>query len=148
MTLAAPQAGPALAASGEETVRLWRAARRQASPAYFPGLADGLVEPFVRAVGAALAAGGDPEDVWGALEGVLRFPPEGAVHAHELEWALAGEVAATVADALKAEPEVRRFAVAASRTCAERTRALAATKGPSRGRILVVRVLASALPRR
>jgi hypothetical protein len=148
VTLTAHQAGPALSVSGEEAVRLWRAARRQAQPAIFPGYLDGLVEPFVRAVGAALAAGGVPEDVWGALEGIARFPPEGARPVHEVEWIIAGELVAAVADALKAEPEARHFAVAAARACWEATRALAEAKGPSRRRVLTVWVLAGGLARR
>jgi len=140
--------GKALAASAGEALRLWRSARRHARPQVFPGLLDGLVEEFARAVGETFAAGWDPESVWSALEGVVRALPEGTGEELEAEWVLAGEVVSAIADALKAGPDARHHAIGAAREAFRRTTDLAASKGAWRGKVLVVRVLANGKPRR
>lgn len=136
------EVGESLRIHAEETLRLWRSTRRHARPATFPGLLDDLIVPFVRAVGATLAAGGDPRAVWDALAGVARFPREGAAAEHEQEWQLAGEVAAAVADALHAGPDARLHAIAAARACSEATRWMSERPGPSQGPVLKVVVFA------
>lgn len=144
MTATAAAVGHALAASADEALRLWRAARRHARPNVFPGLLDGLVGGFAPAVGETLARRQPPEAAWAALGGVVRLPHSGVAEELEAEWALAGEVASAIADAVKAGPEARHQAIAAARYCWERTRELAELAGPSRGPVLVVKVLGGA----
>jgi len=148
MSADAAGVGKALAASAPEALRLWRSARRHARPGTFPGLLDGLVEGFAHAVGETFAAGREPEAVWSALEGVLRALPDGTPDELEAEWVLAGEVVSAIADALKAGPDARHHAIGAAREAYRLSTELTRSKGPWRGKLLVVRVLANGKPPR
>ncbi|MFT3912549.1 MAG: hypothetical protein QM704_00245 [Anaeromyxobacteraceae bacterium] len=147
MKASAAEAGAMLERHAEDAVRLWRSARRQARPGVFPGTLDELVGPFVRAVGTTLIDEREPSAVWERVAGVLRCPREGASAEHEIEWTIAGEVAAAVAEALGVGQEVRLHAVAAARACAEASRRLAQQPGPSHGPVLKLLVATKPHPR-
>lgn len=141
MTLSSAETGVALAAAADEALQLWRSALRQARPQVFPGLIDPLVETFARAVADTLAQGAPPENAWQAVSGVTRVLLVGEAEEVEAEWALAAEVLSAIGDALKAPPEVRQHALAAAREAFHRTLEIAESSGPTRGKVLAVRVL-------
>lgn len=101
--------GEALAHAARELVRVWRAARQETRPTAFPGLADGVVESLVAAVGEALVVGRAPEEVWSRVEGVVRLDHSEDGQADEelfAEGRLLTEVLASACEALDTGPAV------------------------------------------
>jgi len=140
--------GEAIAAAAGHLARIWRQARAEAWPAVFPGVLDGVVEPFLARVGEALATGQDPAAVWQGLVGIARLDraqdgrAEEAMHG---EWRLLGEVLAAAAEALGADAE---SADLAARAVEEGRRGTAALReGPRPAGVLVVRLLSGLRPR-
>ena len=99
-----------------ELARIWREARAIARAHVFPGLIDGIVEPFLEACGGVLTARGKPEEVWPSLHGVVRSPPTPIGEVHR-EWALLGEVLAAATDAVPCEKEARAWLKGAVSDC-------------------------------
>ncbi|HYG69610.1 MAG TPA: hypothetical protein VD838_18185, partial [Anaeromyxobacteraceae bacterium] len=88
-------------------VRIWRSARGAARPGVFPGLLDGVVEPFLRSAGNALAAGEPPLGPWPRTVGLVRLDPrdvDASVREIEAEWDLLVEVLRASCEALDGEP--------------------------------------------
>ena len=141
MSLDARRAGDALAASAADLARVWRAGRAAARPGAFPGLLDGLVEPFLSTMGEALAAGRDPALVWTDTVGVVRLPRDARRGGEELEaeWDLVEEVLETSLRALDAEPAAVEWIERALVLARAGTRALA--RGGGTPGVLVVRLL-------
>jgi hypothetical protein len=99
--------GAALVAAVDELVRVWRSARGAARPGVFPGLADGLVGPFVERAGSALAAGEPPLGPWPRTVGAVRLDPkdvDASVREIEAEWDLLVEVLRASCEALDSDP--------------------------------------------
>jgi hypothetical protein len=69
------RAGEAVVSAAGELARAWRAARAEAWPGTWPGLADGVVEPLVVEAGLALARGEEPTLAWDRVTGHLRLDP-------------------------------------------------------------------------
>jgi hypothetical protein len=140
MTLDARRAGDALAASAADLARTWRSARMAARVERFPGLLDGLVEPFFALAGDALAEGRDPALVWPATVGVVRLDardPRRTRADVDAEWDLAEGVLHAACRALDAGDAAREWVSRAVVIARTGTRSL--TRGGPRG-ILVVRL--------
>lgn len=146
MTMAAELAGEALRVAAGELVRAWRSARLSRSAALFPGALDGVLQPFLEALGEALAEGRAPEEAWASTAGVVRLL-SGARGWEVLasEWETVAGVLAAACDSLQAEPAARervtRTVGAAARGVAE----LGAAAGPAA--VLVVHLLGGFRPR-
>lgn len=101
--------GEAIAHAARELVRVWRAARLETRPTAFPGLADGVVESLVAAVGEALVVGRAPGEVWSRVEGVVRLDRATDGQAEDellAEGRLLAEVLASACEALDTGPAV------------------------------------------
>lgn len=99
--------GAALVAAADELVRVWRSARHAARPGVFPGLADGVMGPFLERAGSALAAGAPPLGPWPRTAGAVRLDPKdvpASVREIEAEWDLLVEVARASCEALGSDP--------------------------------------------
>lgn len=140
MTLDVHRAGDAIATSAADLARVWRAGRAAARAGAFPGLLDGVVEPFLAALGAGLAAGRDPALIWTETTGVVRLPRDRRRAGEELEaeWDLVEEVLGASLQALDAEPAAREWIDRAVVLARLGARALGAGGPPG---VLAVRLL-------
>jgi hypothetical protein len=141
VTIDPRRAGDALASSAQDLVRVWRAGRAAARPGAFPGLLDGVVEPFLARAGEALADGRDPALVWPSVEGIVRVDsrdPRRTRAELEAEWDLLEEVLQTACRTLGAGDALREWVARAVVFARSGARALGAGGAP-RG-VLVVRL--------
>ena len=98
-----------LSVQAGELLRIWRSARLASQPEMLPGLSDGALESFFRALGPMLASGARPADAGGALSGTLRVPPGGASGTLAGEWDVVRQVLRAVCDSLGAGEGVARW---------------------------------------
>jgi hypothetical protein len=111
-----------------------------ARPERFPGLLDGLIEPFFTLAGEALAEGRDPALVWPGVVGVVRLDarePRRTRADLDAEWDLAEEVLQAACGALAAGDAAREWVSRA--IVIARTGARSLTRAGPRG-ILTVRL--------
>jgi hypothetical protein len=140
--------GEAIGAAAGELTRIWRSARLEALPELFPGTLDGVVEPFVTAVGDALVLGQEPEEIWGRLVGTVRADraaPGGLRETWRAEWGLLAAVLAATCDALEAQADAVDRVARAVEGARRGTEALLAGEGPDG--VLVVWTLGGFRPR-
>ena len=133
MTLDRRRSGDAIAGSAEDLARVWRAGRASTRPIAFPGLLDGVVEPFLRAAGEALASDRDPATVWPATSGVVRLDArdrESTLEELEAEWDLVREVLGAALRALGADEGASVWMERALETARAGTRALSGAGAP------------------
>jgi hypothetical protein len=112
VSLDARRTGDALASAASELARVWRAARASERTEAFPGLLDGLVEPFLALAAEALAAGRHPALLWPAAEGTVRAIAGDARRTREeveAEWGLLDEVLRAACRSLDADEEAREW---------------------------------------
>lgn len=143
------RSGDALSASALDLARVWRSARMAARPDCFPGLLDGLIEPFFALVGEALAEGRDPALAWPSAVGVVRIDARDDRRTRaelDAEWDVAEQVLEAACRALAAGDAVSEWISRAIAIARAGRRTLPAGEGP-RG-ILVVRVFAGGATRR
>jgi hypothetical protein len=142
------RSGDAISACALDLARVWRAARASARLEGFPGLLDGVIEPFFTLAGDLLAVAADPAEVWASTAGVVR------VHARDerrtraeldAEWNLAEQVLVSASDALGAGEAVSGWIGRAVATARGARREVAGGEGPHG--ILVVRMYAAAVTR-
>jgi hypothetical protein len=110
MSLDARRTGDALAAASADLARVWRSARAAERPLVFPGLLDGLVEPFLAAAAEALAEGKHAALVWPAASGCVRSDARDAGRTREeldAEWDLLEQVLGSACKALGAGDDAR-----------------------------------------
>jgi hypothetical protein len=149
VTLDPRRTGDAIAAAAADLARVWRAARAAARPGFFPGLLDGLVEPFLAAAGEALADGRHAALVWPSVAGVVRLQAGdlGATAAElEAEWDLAEQVLHDACKALDAGEGAREWVSRAIAIARTGTRTLA--RGDAPDAVLVVWVHSAPAVRR
>jgi hypothetical protein len=112
VSLDARRAGEALAAAAADLARVWRAARAAERTEAFPGLLDGLVEPFLALAAEALAAGRHPALLWPAAAGTVRSiagDPRRTREELEAEWDVLEQVLGAACRALDADEEAREW---------------------------------------
>jgi hypothetical protein len=112
MSLDPRRTGDALASACPDLARVWRAVRAAERPGVFPGLLDGLVEPFLALAAEALAARRHPALVWPAVSGVVRADardPARTLAELEAEWDLLEQVLGSACKALDADGEAREW---------------------------------------
>jgi hypothetical protein len=139
--------GHFLRQQSEELTRIWRLARTTARPTVFPGLLDGVVQPFFERAGELLLAGAPPEDVWQELSGVIRWAP--AIGPGELtqEWAVLVEVLAAACESVNAEPTVAEWLARAAAAAEAGTTKLVGNRGAPPPGIVPAVVFSSVTPR-
>lgn len=104
MTLGAVQGGRAIEQTAEELLRVWRLARASERQDVFPGLLDGIMGAFLARCGRLLAEGGQPEEVWPGLVGLVRWSPRLGAKELTTEWAVAMEVLTAACESLGVGP--------------------------------------------
>lgn len=136
MALGRAPSGRAIEQSSEELLRIWRLARAAARREIFPGLLDGVMGAFFARCGQLLAGGGEAEEVWPGLVGLVRWSPQHGARELTGEWAIAMEVLTAACESFQADPKVaewltRAVAIAEKGTSAipERPRSHAGPNG-------------------
>jgi hypothetical protein len=124
MALSAAESGRAIEQASAQLLRIWRLARAAARRAPFPGLLDGITGDFFARSGRLLAEGGSPEDLWGGLAGVVRWPPRLPGEEFAAEWALVQEVLAAACRSFGAEPAAEDWLARALAAAVKGTSAL------------------------
>ena len=139
--------GHFLRQQSEELTRIWRLARATARPTVFPGLLDGVVQPFFERAGELLPAGAAPEDIWQGLVGVVRRAP--AIGPGELtqEWAVLVEVLAAACESVNAEPAVAEWLTGAAAAGEAGTTKLVEGRGAAPPGVVTAVVFSSVTPR-
>ncbi len=144
MTLDLRRSGDALSAAAGELARVWRTARAAARPGCFPGLLDGIIEPFFAVTAEALAEERDPALVWMSLTGVVRVDARDrgrTLDELDAEWDAAEGVFRAACSALDAGDAVTGWISRAVVIARADSRTLLVGRGP-RG-ILVVKVFSA-----
>ncbi len=148
MTRLAPaKVGLFLHQQADELTRIWRLARATARPTVFPGLIDGLVQPFFERAGELLRGEAPPESVWQGLAGLVRWAPAIAPGEMTQEWAVLVEVLAAACESVNADPAVADWLARAASAGEAGTAALAGGKGTAPSGILTTIVFSSLTPR-
>jgi hypothetical protein len=139
--------GHFLQQQSDELTRIWRLARATARPTVFPGLLDGVVQPFFERAGELLLAGGPPDEVWEGLVGVVRWAP--AVGPGELtqEWAVLVEVLAAACESVNAEPPIADWLARAAAMAEAETTKLVEGRGAAPPGVVTAVVFSSVTPR-
>jgi hypothetical protein len=145
--LDAARAATFLRQQAPELTRIWRLARTAARPDVFPGLLDGVVEPFFGACAELLRQGGAPQEVWTALEGLVRWPPSRSPAEQTLEWAVVRDVVAAACEAVNAAPAVAEWLARAVEE-ADGGTALLGRPGSGPAGVVTAVVYSSVAPRR
>jgi hypothetical protein len=141
--------GEALAAAGLDLARVWRSARASERPDVFPGLLDGLIEPFLARAAEALAEGRHPALLWPSLAGAVRVQasdPRRSREELDAEWELVERVLHAACQALDADDEAREWVRRAIAICRAGARRLPEREGAPG--ILCVRTFSELAPRR
>jgi hypothetical protein len=129
-----------------ELTRLWRIARSSERPDVFPGLLDGVVQPFLDAAGELLERGGAPQDAIQRARGVVRWPPAIAPAELGAEWAVLRDVVATASESVNCDPPAAEWLARAVDAASEATAAMDGGRGPVPAGVAVVLVLSSVAP--
>jgi hypothetical protein len=125
------RAGDAIAAAAGDIARLWRSANGGVRPARI----DALAEPFVQALGEALARGDGPGAAWAQAAGTARLDDrdvERSLEEIDAEWVALGTVLAATADALGADSATRAFLAEAIEKARAGSRTLGTNGAPAR----------------
>ncbi len=109
MALGPVPSGRAIEQSAEELLRIWRLARAAARREIFPGLLDGVMGAFFARCGQLLAGGGEAEQVWPGLVGLVRWSPHHGAIELTGEWAIAMEVLTAACESFEADPRVAEW---------------------------------------
>ena len=109
MALGPVPSGRAIEQSAEELLRIWRLARAAARREIFPGLLDGVMGAFFARCGQLLAGGGEAEEVWPGLVGIVRWSPHHGARELTGEWAIAMEVLSAACESFEADPKVAEW---------------------------------------
>lgn len=129
MALGPVPSGRAIEQSAEELLRIWRLARAAARRDVFPGLLDGVMGAFFARCGRLLAKGGEPDDVWQRLVGIVRWSPHHGARELTGEWAIAMEVLSAACESFEADPKVAEWLARAVAAAEKGTAAIAERRG-------------------
>jgi hypothetical protein len=132
----------------DELTRIWRMARAAERPDVFPGCLDDVVVRFFARAANLLAGGAAPEDLWGDLCGLVRWPPALAPGELAEEWAILLEVLSAACESVNADPSVSAWVERAVAACQAGTSALAGGRGKAPRGIATALVFSPLEPRR